>query len=213
MANHDGGFYVTDSKGTFYKLSESGNLIPTMDADDARVFSEAEVQKHIGTGRKAKMYNLISAYQEEDSFEEVYAAPDYDSVEKPTLFDGLNNDWEATLSRLCYMSSHMEEYQNNLSSKLSDIDKEICDIMHYLEFEELDDSELVKTSKMLQDRRRKRREIKDEMERTAVMRSTFLDKEFGIKVHESLQLMERMKTRIYTPRKLNSLFENQTHRA
>ena len=92
---------------------------------------------------------------------------------------------------------------------LSDVDKEICDIMHYIEFSDLSDGEMLKASRMLQERRRKRREIKDEMDKTALMRSTFLDSAFGIKVQQSLEVMEKMKERQYTPRKLSDLFAQQ----
>ena len=68
---------------------------------------------------------------------------------------------------------------------------------------------MLKASKMLQERRRYRREIKDEMDKTALMKSTFLDGAFGIKVQQSLEIMERMKNRQYTPRKLNELFQQQ----
>ena len=140
---------------------------------------------------------------------ETYNAPEFDTYETPTMFDGLHNDWESMLSKLCYMSDHMGEYQSNLNQMLSDVDKEICDIMHYLEFSDLDDGEMLRASRMLQERRRHRREIKDEMEKTALMKSTFLDAAFGIKVQQSLEVMEKMKERQYTPRKLSELFGQQ----
>lgn len=62
---------------------------------------------------------------------------------------------------------------------------------------------------MLQERRRKRREIKDEMDKTALMRSTFLDRAIGIKIQQSLEVMEKMKERQYTPRKQSKLFDQQ----
>ena len=121
----------------------------------------------------------------------------------------MKNNWEEMLSKLCYMSSHIEEYQKNLNQMLSDVDKEICDLMHYLEFNDLDDRDMLMASKMLQERRRHRREIKDEMEKTSLMRDTFLDGAFGVKVQQSLDVMERMKSRRYTPRKLAELFQMQ----
>ena len=107
------------------------------------------------------------------------------------------------------MSDHITEYQTNLNQMLSAVDKEICDLMHYLEFNDLDDEEMLQVSKMLKDRRLHRREIKDEMEKISLMKATFLDGAFGIKVQQSLEVMERMKARKYTPRKLNDLFKQQ----
>jgi hypothetical protein len=54
--------------------------------------------------------------------------------------------------------------------------------------------------------------MKDEMEKTALMRSSFLDRELRIKVHQSLEQMEHMKSRQYTPRKLAGLFNEQIQR-
>ncbi|MCI1768753.1 MAG: hypothetical protein LKM40_00965 [Mageeibacillus sp.] len=202
-------YNIVDMQGNFYKIGAKGNLEVARNSDEAAPFSFREANERIGTGKKAHFYSVIEANVQQPQEEPVYSASEYDEVKKPTMFDTLKNDWENTLSNLCYMSSHMEEYQENLKTMLSDVDKEVCDLLHYLELNDLDDGEMLKTSKMLQDARRRRREVKDEMERTAVMRSTFLDKEFGIKVHQGLEQIEHMKGRIYTPRKLADLFDEQ----
>lgn len=78
--------------------------------------------------------------------------------------------------------------------------------MHYLEFENPDDESLLTSARTLQKLSRERREIKDELEKTNLIRGTFLDKAFGNKVQQALGKMERMKSRQYTPRKLTDLF-------
>ena len=214
-------YYIVDMSCNYYKLNDKGGLAVAKDSDDAFLFTLKEANCKIGTGRKSRFYQIIEApdavctHFDEAAVDKVvaeaqYEAPELDTVEKPTMFDSLHNDWETILSNLCYMSEHIAEYQNNLKQMLSDVDKEICDLMHYLELEDLDDAEMLNASKMIQDRRRHRREIKDEMEKTALMRDTFLDSEFGIKVQQSLEVMEHMKNRLYTPRKLNDLFKQQT---
>lgn len=205
-------FYIIDSGRHFYKLDNKNNLVMARDSSEAMLFSLQEANSRIGSGRKARFYNILEAdISETEAEAEIndYIASESDDIITPTRFDTLHNDWESMLTNLCYMSDHMSEYQNNLSQMLSDVDKEICDIMHYLEFNDLPDAEMLKASKMLQDRRRHRREIKDEMDKTALMKSTFLDGTFGIKVQQSLEIMERMKDRQYTPRKLASLFQEQ----
>lgn len=203
-------YYIVDMQGNFYKNDLKGNLVVAKNSDDAEVFTLRYANERIGSGRKAKFFTTLEAPErvipsEEPSFE----APEYDTVEKPTLFDGLQNNWEDMLSNLCYMSSHMDEYQDNLNQMLSDVDKEICDLMHYLEFNDLDTKEMLKVAEMLKERRQHRRQIKDEMEKTALMKDTFLDNSFGTKVQQSLDIMIRMKDRQYTPRRLNELFEHQ----
>lgn len=215
MITRENRYYILDAQcQNYYKISIDGNLVVAKDVSDATTFSLQEVNGRLGSGRKSRFYSTLEvAYtpvtSEEVAPEEVYEANDYDTVAKPTMFDSLQNNWEEKLSELCYLSSHINEYQSRLSQMLSDVDKEICDILHFMEFNDPDDAALLNASKMLQERRKRRRVIKDEMEKIALMKETFLDKAFGIKVHQSLELMERMKTRIYIPRKLDSLFESQ----
>lgn len=207
-------FHIVDTAGNYYKLNDRGSLVRAKNSSEAALFTIKEANERVGTGRKTWFYSIVEAQTDmipvaESSEPEVYAAPDYDTVEKPTMFDGLQNNWEEILSNLCYMSSHMSEYQANLNQMLSDVDKEICDLMHYLEFTDLTDNEMLKVAEMLKERRCHRRQIKDEMEKTALMCDTFLDGAFVIKVQQSLDVMERMKSRQYTPRRLNDLFEQQ----
>ena len=202
-------YHIIDMQGNFYKIGAKGNLVVAKNPNDAELFTLRDANDRIGGGKKAKFYTTLEADTSPDSDEPVYEAPEYDAVEKPTRFDGLQNNWEEILSNLCYMSSHMDEYQDNLNQMLSDVDKEICDLMHYLEFNDLDNGEMLKVAEMLKERRQYRRQVKDEMEKTALMKDTFLDKTFGTKVQQSLEVMERMKTRQYTPRRLRELFEQQ----
>lgn len=203
-------YYIVDMQGNYYKIGAKGNLMVAKNSDEADVFTLRDANDRIGGGRKARFYTTVEATETVIPAEEtVYDAPEYDVVDKPTMFDSLQNNWEELLSNLCYMSSHMDEYQNNLNQMLSDVDKEICDLMHYLEFSDLNNQEMLKVAEMLKDRRQHRRQIKDEMEKTALMKDTFLDRTFGTKVQQSLDVMERMKTRQYTPRRLNELFDQQ----
>ena len=209
-------YYIVDTSGNYYRLNDKNSLVIARNSSEATLFTIREANARIGTGRRARFYNLLEADAapmpvevSASEPEESYDAPELEAFETPTMFDGLHNDWESMLSNLCYVSDHISAYQNNLNQMLSDVDKEICDIMHYLEFSDLSDSDMLKASRMLQERRRKRREIKDEMNKTALMRSTFLDGAFGIKVQQSLEVMEKMKERQYTPRKLSELFDQQ----
>lgn len=208
-------FYIVDMSYNYYKLDEKGNLVVAKDSDDATTFSIKEANARVGTGRKAKFYQIIEAPEivmTPVTKEEIPTAQAEEPENKSMMFDSLQNNWEELLSNLCYMSDHIGEYQDRLNDMLSNVDQEICDIMHYIEFNELTDDEVIMTGRMLQERRRHRRDIKDEMQKTALMRETFLDGNFGIKVQQSLELMVRMKDRYYTPRKLSDLFKAQTQK-
>lgn len=208
-------FYIVDMSYNYYKLDEKGNLVVARNSDEATTFSIKEANSRVGTGRKAKFYQIIEATEivMTPAAEEVIPeARSEEPAKGSMMFDSLQNNWEDLLSNLCYMSDHIGEYQDRLNDMLSNVDQEICDIMHYIELNELSDDQMITAGKMLQERRRHRREIKDEMQKTALMRETFLDGNFGIKVQQSLELMVRMKDRYYTPRKLSDLFREQTQK-
>lgn len=110
------------------------------------------------------------------------------------MFEGCHYDGEDMLSNLCYISKHMAEYQTKLHGMQSDADQEIGDTMHYLEFTPRADK-MLNASQMLQERRRKRREITDEIEKMTLICDAFLDGNFETKVQQAIGKMERMKSR------------------
>lgn len=198
-------YHIIDLQGNFYKVCGKQGLTIVNNSSEADIFTLREANARIGDGKKARLYNTIEADYMTDSVESKTAS--IGNTDTPTLFDDLNNDWEGLLEKLCYMSSHLNAYQTNLNQMLSDVDKEICDIRHYIEFEDLTETDMISVTKLLKEKLQRRREIKDEQDRTGMLQSTFLDESFGIKVHQGLELMERMKHRVYTPRKLPELFE------
>ena len=120
-------------------LNENNSLVAARDSSEATLFTIQDANARISTGRKARYYSVVEANVEHvrpeeptTKTEDVYRAPELDAFETPTLFDHLHNDWESMLADLCYMSDHIGEYQSNLNQMLSDVDKEICDIMHYI---------------------------------------------------------------------------------
>ena len=104
---------------------------------------------------------------------------------------------------LCEFS---EDINQNLATEMSNIDKEITDIEHYIEFMNLDGYRGYKIYKMLQDRLRERRRIKNKQSLEMLMRTNGL----------SLASLQKIKTRIaenenrnYHPRILKELFGNE----
>lgn len=198
MTTNEKRYYIVDrQQGNYYKLSSDNNLVLASDSVDATLFSYEDADKRIGSGRKAHYYTVLEAT----------------GLPTPTLLDQLNNNWKEKLTELCYLSSHTNEYQNNLNQMLSDVDKEICDLLHFLEFNDPDNATRLQVVEMLQQRSRRRREIKNEIEKIALMKENFLDDSFALKLNQCLEHMERMQNRIYTPRKLKSLFEEQADSA
>lgn len=212
MINNGKRYYIVDMKGHYYKINSKGDLVVASGPEEAAKFSLKEANLRIGSGRKSRFYSALEVHEVEVPDDELICdMTDDETIENPTIFDPLHNNWEDMLSTFCYINNHMDEYLNSLNRMLSDVDKEISDIMHYLEFNELNDEDMLKVSKMLQECSYRRREIKDEMKKTSLMKSNFFDSDFNTKVQQSLEFIEKMKSRQYTPRKLNELFQTQIY--
>ena len=130
-------YYIVDTSGNYYKVDEKNSLVIARNSSEATLFTIREANARIGTGRRSRFYNMLEADVAPAPREipipepvEAIEAPELDTFDTPTMFDSLKNDWESMLTNLCYMSDHMSEYQNNLNQMLSDVDKEICDIMN-----------------------------------------------------------------------------------
>lgn len=190
--------YIVTTEGQYCKLNERDDLVVACDSSDAVLFHRQEAESRIGKGRKSRFYRIEPAEPNTSKCDS--------GQNTGTMFKGCHYDWEGMLSNLCYMSQHMTEYQAKLYEMQSNVDQEISDIMHYLEFTNPGTNEMLKASQMLQERRRKRREITDEIEKTNLIREAFLDRNFESKVQQALGRIERMKDRQYTPRKLTALF-------
>lgn len=202
--------YIVTTEGKYCKLNERDDLVIARDYSEAILFPRQEAEARIGKGRKSRFYRIEAAPLPLVGAAELSPQNCDNRENAATMFEGHHYDWEGMLSDLCYMSQHMTEYQAKLHGMQSDVDQEISDIMHYLEFTDPGTDEMLKASQMLQQRRRKRREITDEIEKTNLIRDAFLDRNFETKVHQALGRMERMKVRQYTPRKLTGLFtQNQ----
>ena len=203
-------YYIVDKNVVYYKVGKCKRLIKAKSKQDADSFSLKEANEYLSDDRVGK-FTVIEAvdeslYYEPEEF--VSEKTQYDLVEKEGFLDARFNDWEDVLSKLCYLGDNLPDYQNRLAEVLSDLDKEICDILHYLEFRDLDDSEMVRVCYMLQDRRRRRREIKNEIKKVSLMQSTF-NRDFRLKLKQNLSCMESAKNRRYTPRILGELFEEK----
>lgn len=198
--------YIVTTKGQYCKLNERNDLVIAQDQSEAVLFPRKEAEARIGKGNKSHFYHIeVVPLSSTEVFES--SAPKPEVCENTdAMFKGHHYDWENMLSNLCYMSSHIAEYQTKLHGMQSDLDLKISDVLHYLEFENPDDASMLKSARTLQELRRERREVTDELEKTHLVRNAILDKHFGNKAQKVFDKIEKMKSRQYTPRKLTDLF-------
>lgn len=96
------------------------------------------------------------------------------------------------------------EYKDSLGAALSTIDMEISDLMHYIEIMNLNAANGYKVFAMLKEKRIRRRRIKDDMAKFAVLSDATLEELISGTLLATLKKIDN--DRIYTPRKLPELF-------
>ena len=117
-------------------------------------------------------------------------------------------NWQEYLSNFIIITSGLREYREGLAQARYDIDQKICDILHYIELCNTDDSKAKDLVRLLKACRENRRNIKDEIIRVDMFHKTVGTRNNLIKAKEALRSIKGLDTRQYTPRKFTELFED-----
>ena len=203
-------YYITDTYGSYYTVNAQNKIVATNDPSQAVKFTMAKANKLLQTMIKPMQryqYILREAENEEitGSVKRIADVRESDCYE--TRFDVEEIDWKYYIEDLINFCSDLRQYQVNLNYLLSQVDKEICDIMHYIEFNSLDAANGYKMYKMLRDCRMRRRKIKDDMEMVDASLQALGDQTLLEKLKICLKRMESLDYRQYHPRVLTELFE------
>lgn len=117
----------------------------------------------------------------------------------------LNEFSNINLDRIKNVQIDTEGRKQYLMQRMNDIDDEICDLSHYIEFTNFEKpEEYEETLKAYQNRLRQRREIKDELYIIINLGQCKID---GMMMDELKESINTYKERGYNPRKLKSLFD------
>lgn len=115
------------------------------------------------------------------------------------------NRWLSSIGNFKRFVNTIETEKDGLVLELSDIDKEICDIRHYIEFGKLNAYQGWSAYEMMKVTLIRRRKIKD----TLYIISEIQGRRYGTSESESAKTaIMNLNRRTYTPRKLDFLFED-----
>lgn len=112
--------------------------------------------------------------------------------------------WVDKVSGLNGLADEALHRKEELINQLSEVDKELCDINHYIEFCNLNAAQGYKAYKMIKDRRVKRRSIKNELDVLNMILGKRLSESVTNEITNAVLGMDK---RIYEPRVLNELFD------
>lgn len=230
--------YIMDNSGNYYRVNSKDQLVTAGSREEAGVFTFLEANQRIGDGKKARFYTAIPVNEEEEEkvteiksivpaikqqeLKRTEEQEFYYEAEKPKeskkkksqnsnpemSYDIHKIDWEEYLIHFCYIASGIKNYQEELNQLLSDIDMQICDVLHYIELYDLEEEESLSIMSLLKDCRERRRDIKDEMLRTDCFQKAIGTSSNIAKAKEGAKQLGKLSKRKYQPRKLQVLFQN-----
>lgn len=148
--------YIIEHKdGGYLRQDETKRFTRTTYWHLAQRFTYEKAQnvlKNAFNSKELENWNIIAA----ETDEETSAASDCT----------MQFDWNVISSQQQMLFQNLRAYEEQLRSQLSEVDMEICDIQHYIEFFQLDAAKGYKAYRMLKERLARRRHIKDEMAKT-----------------------------------------------
>lgn len=220
-------YYIMDYSGNYYRTNQADQLVTAAGVQEAQIFTFAQANRRIGAGKKAAFYCMIPMEdepQQEEKHDQVagqeqFISPvkelTYDEVEEQVeknvfSYDLSEMDWAEYLTHFMYIVAGIGKYRDEINGKLSDIDKKICDVLHYIELCETDDREAVDLVELLRVCRENRREIKDELTRVEYFQMNLGTSANAGKAKQALKSIQGLDTRKYKPRKFDELFKNCT---
>lgn len=227
MTTLDKLYYIVDTAGNFYRINKNNQLVVTDDKEQAGIFNFVEANRRIGSGKKSHFYLTIPVDDEEINQEiilpdsqiqntseesEIMNEDSKREINAETSYDLSQIDWKEYLTNFSYIASTIKDYHEELNQELSDIDQKICDMMHYVELNELSDDESIQAMELIKEFRIRRREIKDEMYKAECVQKSIATNANETKAKTGIKQIDGLQNRKYTPRKLEGLFEEHEKR-
>jgi len=221
FVNMDQLHYIVDSANRYYRLDGDDNLVMASGKDEAGVFTLGEASQRIGNGKKAHFYRVIPVNQTGGLQPMEVTSVKESQVHNETIQNGASQteraqqlsydlseiDWLEYLRHFAFVSSSIKNYEEELKKRQSDIDCEICDIMHLVELYEMSEDESLATVALLRDCRERRRDVKDALYSIDCFQKTLGGSNNIAKAKEAIKLLEKLDKRKYAPRRLPDLFE------
>lgn len=197
-------YVITD--GTKYIMKgKRGNFTPTNCAAWAEIFSKEKATNVLNnqiSKNLRKGYHIELLEPDPPGIKSV-TKTDIEKTEKVMGADNITR-WLDRIRDLNGLAQEALQRKDQLSEQLSNIDKQLSDIEHYIEFSTLNAYQGYQAAKMIKDKRIIRRGIKNEL----FVLNIILGKKISETAEEEImKCVEGLDNRKYSPRVLGDMFE------
>ena len=198
-------YIITDGSRFIYR-NYSGKYVPTPSEAMADIFSKKQADAIFNNSltKALKLVFHVEKYDKPpDQVKQVTKEELNKNTRKVVISENVQR-WLDKVSELNGFRNDATKRKKELCKQLSDVDKELSDLNHYIEFCNLNAAQGYKAYKMVKERRIKRRYIKNEL---AVV-NKILENKLSDSITEDIgKVIRGLDERIYTPRILNELFD------
>ena len=205
-------FVITDGNKNYIRRDLNGKYVPVRSRALADEFSEMwKARKVLDNNLTPKSRKRYHISEEETGFSN-FQKPTEQKTEPIKVEIKVNTDdfskkidelREKILGLQRFVADN-EDRRTKLSDLLSNTDKEITDIQHYIEFTDLENEDSLKAYQMLKERLKSRRIIKNEL---AVLRQLADCKMDTSMFSDLLTVISEIDNKKYVPRVLTELFK------
>ena len=214
-------FYIMDTSENYYQLDKSGQLVVADGKEDAVFFTYEEADKKIGKGKRAHYYKIVPtgmypvASPVLDQLADNIPVQEDNRSGHPELADLSRVDWLLYLQNFSYIMANIHDYKEQLCTAESEQDQTIIDLLYFIEFYDLDESQEHEILIKVKMARKQRRDIKNELYRIGQFTSSIGTNNNVCIVNSAIRSIQHYEASKYKPRVLTDLFQGapeETHR-
>lgn len=201
-----GVYVITDGEGSYIRRDDaSGKYVPIKSFKNAMKLDSIAKANSILNNSIAK--NIRSRYAvqfiDTDNIVEKENMGVQNDICYRNIIDDNIDEWILKINTIIDVLSGSDARNRELNIKLSDIDKEIVDVEHYIEFGKFNAYQGWMCFKMLQNLLKQRRKYKNEMQVISLIKQLRFDKN---SLTELSQKISDIRNKYYTPRAIPELF-------
>lgn len=212
-------YYVMDVKGNYYKNNQ-GQLILADSEEDAMILPFPDANRLVNENENPESYFIIPAdidYDEDLDVDNTDISAIRELTEEeladagmdlPEEYDLSGIDWVDYLRKIHNIVIAIGKYKKEMRLSVGIVDKKICDVLHYIELYDTNDSKASSLVELLKVCRAKRRFYKDEIFRASAFKNS-IGAQNGVEaIINAIKAIDGLDNRKYKPREYKELFKN-----
>lgn len=198
-------YIITDGSRFIYR-NQSGKFVPAPSEAMADVFSRKQAEGILNNSLPKALKSVFRVVKYDNPPEDVKQVTQTEldnNTEKVMVAENIQR-WLDKVSDLNGLAKEARRRKEELMKQLHDLEDELLDIEHYIEFSNLNAAQGYKASKDIKECRVKRRSIKNELLVLDIILGQRVDEIISEEIYKKVQSIDE---RTYSPRVRTDLFD------